>query len=107
MVQHGNKSACLAWLRRVGAPLFLAVLFFLGLFATAGYGMPFDEKEEQAILNANMREYILRFCGAEALPDADTGVPFRLKDRDGVTRLSLAPGSVLTNGRARLKSVTA
>ena len=75
MVQHGNKSACLAWLRRVGAPLFLAVLFFLGLFATAGYGMPFDEKEEQAILNANMREYILRFCGAEALPDADTGDP--------------------------------
>jgi len=38
--------------------VFFAAMFLLGALANGTYGMPWDEKTEQAILNANMREYL-------------------------------------------------
>lgn len=48
--------------------VFFAALFLIGALTSGSYGIPWDEKTEQAILNANMREYLHCFDLEHLIP---------------------------------------
>ena len=59
--------------------VFFVAMFLLGAVFSGSYGMPWDEKEEQTILNANMREYLHCFDLERLIPEfTDKEVSYRI-----------------------------
>ncbi|MDO4493649.1 MAG: glycosyltransferase family 39 protein [Clostridia bacterium] len=54
--------------QKIAVVLFFIVLFLSGLFVSGDYGIPYDEKQEQAILNANTREVMIRLGMEDRIP---------------------------------------
>ena len=64
---HNNANGKTRKMRCVVAAFFV-VLFLVGALTSGSYGIPWDEKAEQAILNANMREYLHAFDLEHLIP---------------------------------------
>lgn len=59
--------------KKTAVAVFFLFLFLTGLLVSGDYGIPFDEKQEQAILNANTREVMLRFGLEKYIPPYNDG----------------------------------
>ena len=58
---------------KAAVALFFVVLFAIGFSLTGDYGVPYDEKSEQGILNANIREYLIDLGLERLIPEYTDG----------------------------------